>query len=496
VSDTTTNVAMKATDPTEGVGEDVAFALVLVAAASQAHRVGEAILVDSAWGEDLRVFGRGVARADDDARRALLVRQRPDLLEYGQPLEDDYVSRKQLAIGRHESGVRVENQGRLPLRVGDDSVTRAVVKPGELLEIDRRLLFLCVRRPAIMPRLRERVAMPPFGEADDHGFVGESAAAWVHRERVAFAAGRQGHVLLLGPSGSGKELAARGIHEMSTRAGGRLVARNAATFPSGLIDAELFGNAPNYPNVGMAERPGLVGEADRGTLFLDEIAELPESLQTHLLRVLDQGGEYHRLGESKLRRSDVRVVAASNRPIEHLKPDLAARFPLRVRLAGLDERADDVPLLTRHLLRRTARDDATIGARFLGDWDGKSGEPRVSFDLARALVTAHWTTHVRELEAVLWTSLSTSRGDVAELTVEVKADLARRPPSSRRVDAPRSPAPPPPRAPAAEITAEALRASLARHGGVKDRVWRELGLSSRFALRRLLQKYGIGDDES
>src|SRR5690348_15490748 len=129
---------------------------------------------------------------------------------------------------------------------------------------------------------------------------------------------RPGHVLLTGASGTGKELAARAIHALSKRSGQRLVARNAATLPESLIDAELFGNAKNYPNPGMAERAGLVGQADGSTLFLDEIAELPSSSQAHLLRVLDDG-EYHRLGDGLARRSDFRLVAATNRDVSSLK---------------------------------------------------------------------------------------------------------------------------------------------------------------------------------
>src|SRR6185503_16398678 len=115
--------------------------------------------------------------------------------------------------------------------------------------------------------------------------------------------------------------AARALHELSPRAERRLVSRNAATLPSGLMDAELFGNAKNYPNPGMAERAGLIGEANGGTLFLDEIGELPAELQAHLLRVLDGDGEYQRLGDAQQRRSDFRLVAATNRDPSSLKHD-------------------------------------------------------------------------------------------------------------------------------------------------------------------------------
>src|SRR5262249_66785 len=158
--------------------------------------------------------------------------------------------------------------------------------------------------------------------------------AWALRDTVAFAARAEGHVLVRGESGSGKELCATAIHRLSTRGERALVARNAATFPAGLVDAELFGNAKNHPNPGTAEREGegLVGEGDGGTLFLDEIGELPAALQAHLLRVLDRNGEYQRLGESRVRRADLRVVAATNRGVAELKHDFAARFTLAVEI--------------------------------------------------------------------------------------------------------------------------------------------------------------------
>jgi two-component system nitrogen regulation response regulator GlnG/two-component system response regulator HydG len=469
--------------------------LVLAWAAALPARVGEVLTVK---GDAPLVFGRGEATPEDGGRRALLRRSRPGVAPdaVGEPFEDPFLSRRQLELAKHETGIHVVNVGKRPILVDNQPVTQAVVRAGETLEIKGRLLFVCVSRAASIAELRNVKKPHAFGEPDEFGYVGESVAAWSLRDRLAFVARRAGHVLLHGESGSGKELAARAVHGLSDRAPKKLVARNAATFPAGLIDAELFGNVANYPNAGMAERPGVIGEADGSTLFLDEIGELPENLQTHLLRVLDDDGDYQRLGDSKRRRANLRLVAATNRPVEHLKHDLAARLRLRLDVPGLNDRAGDIPLILRHLLRRAAARDHEIGERFLEAWNGHSGEPRLSLDLARALVTHRYATHVRELDMLLWSSLASSSGNVAELTDAVRRDLgigsARTAPSS-----PPTPAASPAsaRPPANEVTEEQLRASLAKHEGVKERVWRELGLPSRFALRRLLLKYRIEGEE-
>src|SRR6185436_8690780 len=141
--------------------------------------------------------------------------------------------------------------------------------------------LFCVRRRAWVHSLGSRAPSMPFGTADPHGMVGESPVAWEFRRQIAFVAPRPDHVLIVGESGTGKELAARAVHALSPRNASAFVARNAATFPEGLVDAELFGHAKNYPNAGMPERPGLIAGAASATLFLDEIAELSPTLQTH-----------------------------------------------------------------------------------------------------------------------------------------------------------------------------------------------------------------------
>jgi hypothetical protein len=267
------------------------------------------------------------------------------------------------------------------------------------------------------------VSLPahPFGDADLFGLVGESSSMWDLRRQVALMAGQGTHVLILGASGTGRELVARAIHARSSRRNRPMISRNAATFPEGLIDAELFGNMRNYPNPGMPERPGLMGEADGSILFPDEFAELPIALQAHLLRVMDEG-EYQRLGEATTRRSSFRLIAATNRPERFLKDDIRARLKTRLRLRGLNERREDIPLLVRHLLRRHAVHDPAVAQRFFLGGTPK-GEPRISPALMSALVSHHYRTHVRELEGLLLRALLDSPGRYIDLTPEVRQEL-------------------------------------------------------------------------
>jgi two-component system nitrogen regulation response regulator GlnG/two-component system response regulator HydG len=378
-------------------------------------------------------------------------RQHPGRVEPTGPLQGSGISRRQLRVEAGADGLHVVRLGKRRMLVNGEAADRAVVRLGDTVHVENQLLLLCALRAPEIPA-RESLAPFPFGRVDAHGMVGESPASFRLREQIAFCARHAGHVLVLGESGSGKEIAARAIHRLSTRAARPLCARNAATLPAGLIDAELFGNERNYPNPGMRERPGLLGEADGSILFLDEVGELPAELQAHLLRVLDSGGEYQRLGESQTRSTDVRIVAATNRDASDLKHDFASRFPLQVTVPGLDERREDIPLLVRHLLGELAAADPSFGARFFEGWDGVSGEPRVDPALMDALLRRPYTHHVRELARLLLAAIASSEAHYVAFSDAVRSQLAAATGSLRASDG---------GAPAADAIGEGIAAAAA-----------------------------------
>jgi DNA-binding NtrC family response regulator len=368
-------------------------------------------------------------------------------------------------------------------------VDSALLAAGDAVELRGHYVLLFTMRPATL-EVGCAVAHP-FGERDAHGILGESPAAWALRDAIAFAAKSTLHVLLRGQSGTGKELAARAIHELSARARRRLVARNAATFPPTLIDAELFGNVKNFPNPGVPDREGLVGEAHGGTLFLDEVGELHEEMQAHLLRLLDSGGEYHRLGESKARHADIRLIAATNRPALVIKHDLLARITLVIELPSLDERREDIPLLARHLVLRAARENPVIAERFVRRVAGGRDEANLDAALVVALLRHSYTTNVRELDKLLWRSMAAATLDH---TLKTPDDLrASRPLSPASVAEAMVEEPDVDELLAglvAKPSEQAVRETMLRHRGKVRKAADELGITH-WSLMRLLKKYGI-----
>jgi DNA-binding NtrC family response regulator len=442
------------------------------------ERIGEQCLLPETLGSRA-ILGRGVSESG-------LVWQRVQpgrIIDTG-PLSSAHISRQQLAITvRGPRLLAIENLGRSPMIHDGRRVNDTLVCPGDLVELHARLLLMCVERVGGL-EFHDPLPLHEFGRADAHGLVGESPAAWALRAELYFMGPRDVHVLVRGASGTGKELVAKAIHACSGRSAKALIARNAATIPETLVDAELFGNAKNYPQAGMPQRSGLIGEAHGSTLFLDEFAELPESSQSHLLRVLD-AGEYTQLGEARPRGSDFRLIAATNRPLSAIKHDVLARLRLRLELPGLDERREDIPLLARHLLRSIARRESDVARRWFPDGD-PDAEPRVSLGLIEQLVRHPYTLHMRELETLLWQALARSHGDVLEPTTTdaVSEDAVELLDSQPPTDAK-------PVVDPLSIPPEQIQAVLDAHDGRQEPAWRELGLSSRYVLTRLVKRHGL-----
>jgi two-component system response regulator HydG len=201
-------------------------------------------------------------------------------------------------------------------------------------------------------------------------------------------------VLLLGPSGSGKTAIARVLHDSGPRAARRFVAVDCAQLVADRAQADLFGATKGAYTGLDRDRDGLVAEADGGTLFLDEIGELSPEVQGRLLAFLDQQ-EYRRMGETRVRNADVRIVAATSRDRGALVEPLLHRLSQwEIRVPSLEQRRSDIPALARAMVARFARRDHVV-------------PPDLSDEAVDALVHRAWPGNVRELEnvvtrAVLW----------------------------------------------------------------------------------------------
>jgi formate hydrogenlyase transcriptional activator len=249
--------------------------------------------------------------------------------------------------------------------------------------------------------------------SDFEGIIGQSSALRQALQLVETVATSDSTVLLLGETGTGKELVARAIHDRSNRKERTLVELNCAAIPTGLLESELFGHERGAFTGAVTQKIGRLELADQGTLFLDEVGDIPLELQPKLLRVL-QDGEFERLGSTRTKKVHVRLIAATNRDLDRMieekqfRSDLYYRlnvFPIR--LPPLRERPDDIPLLVRYFSQKYAR---RMQKRI----------ENIPAAAMRKLARWHWPGNVRELQnlverAVILTRSSTLAISVPEL---------------------------------------------------------------------------------
>lgn len=453
--------------------------------AREPHRAGE--LAPCPPGR-LAVLGRAPVVGDSEQAICFAPR-RPSLsgtvgAEPQREILGEALSRRQLEIVAEQGALLVRNVGRCPMWVDGVLSSRARVVPGSIIHLQQQLLLLCVGRRTPGPMLRnypvERLG--EFGYPDRDGIVGESEAVWRLRGQLATAARSEGHVLILGASGSGKELTAQAVHSLSARGSWPLIGANIAAIPASLGAALLFGNRRNFPNPGMEERGGLIGAAEGGTLFLDEVGDMAAELQPMVLRVMEQG-EYLRLGdEGHPRQARVRFIGATNCP-ERLRLELRRRFQHEVTVPDLTERREDIPLLVRHILTTHAsrRADAT---RFM-----RNGHPCIDPRLLEQLIRHPYQTNISELSLLLGRAIQASCGEVL-MPLPVAPPTTRHPPPPER---PSGAAPGPaapcklPSRPSRLPSAEEAHQALASAGGSVSRAAALLSIT-RHQLNRLIQR--------
>jgi formate hydrogenlyase transcriptional activator len=263
--------------------------------------------------------------------------------------------------------------------------------------------------------------------------IGRSESLRRVLDHIATVAPTDSTVLIYGETGSGKELIARAVHNLSARKSAAFVKLNCAAIPTGLLESEMFGHERGAFTGAISQRIGRFELANRGTIFLDEIGDIPLELQPKLLRVL-QEREFERLGSTRTMRSDARLIAATNRDLDQLvaegkfRSDLYYRlnvFPVRV--PALRERPEDIPLLVRHFVQQFSRRlgkaiDAipaeTMTALTRYAWPGNIRELQNVIERAVILTNGPvLIVHIDDLRAPNGTASSTSNGHAASAQI-------------------------------------------------------------------------------
>ncbi|MEB2313579.1 MAG: sigma-54 dependent transcriptional regulator [Sorangiineae bacterium] len=343
-------------------------------------------------------------------------------------------------------------------------------------------------RAVVLRALGRAASAPDAGASGDDaellpGLVGRSPAMHELAELVRRFARSDATVLLLGETGTGKELVARALHRLGARAERRFVAVNSAAIPGELLESELFGYARGAFTGAARDRAGLFEDADKGTLFLDEIGELRVSLQAKLTRALEERA-VRRIGEARERPVDVRLIAATHRDVGAMvaagtfREDLWYRLNVAtVRLPPLRERADDVALLAARFLRESS---ASAPGRRVSGFSDAALESMRRFE---------WPGNVRQLRAAVERACLVATGERIEpedlppelarpATAPAASDLAAMP-WSEAIETAR-----------ADVARRYLEEVLRRHGGRVADAASHAGVE-RESFYRLMRRYGV-----
>jgi two-component system nitrogen regulation response regulator GlnG len=285
--------------------------------------------------------------------------------------------------------------------------------------------------------MKKVVSYQPLLESEDYdiGIIGRTETMQNVFKLIGQLAMSDATALITGESGTGKELIARAIYGHSKRSDKPFVAINCAAIPENLLESELFGHEKGAFTGATNQRIGKFEQCNGGTLFLDEIGDMTPATQTKILRVL-QNGTFERVGGNQPIKVDVRIIAATNKPLEqavadkHFREDLFYRLNVvRLRVPPLRERRADIPLLVDYFLQKLAQKNPT----------GAGPAKALTDEALRALESYDWPGNVRELENVMHRALVVSKGD-AILTADLPPEISKQPKAESRESSPGTPA--------------------------------------------------------